>query len=69
MDQDTIIIAKIKAQILKFSGIISKEFSKPKRRLNVDGLYNLLFPGKTGLKTKRCDTQDSSSASTFGDNG
>jgi hypothetical protein len=58
MAQDTIIIAKIKAQISKFSGITSKEFPKPKRRLNVEDLYNLLFPDKTGLKTKRCDTQD-----------
>ena len=31
MDKDTIIIAKIKTKIVKFSGIISKEFYKPKR--------------------------------------
>jgi len=41
MDKDTIIIAKIKAQLSKFSGIISKEFSKPKRRLIKELLYGI----------------------------
>jgi len=41
MDKDTIIIAKIKAQIAKFSGIIAKEFSKPKRRLIKEILYGI----------------------------
>ena len=41
MDKDTIIIAKIKAQMAKFSGIIAKEFSKPKRRLIKELLYGI----------------------------
>ena len=33
MDENTILVAKVKAQLSKFSGIISKDFPKPKRRL------------------------------------
>jgi hypothetical protein len=41
MDKDTIVVAKIKAQLSKFSGIISKGFSKPKRRLIKEFLYGI----------------------------
>jgi len=41
MAKDTIIIAKIKAQLGKFSGIISKDFSTPKRRLIRELLYGI----------------------------
>ena len=41
MDKDTIMVAKIKAQLSKFSGIISKDFSKAKRRLIKEMLYGI----------------------------
>jgi len=41
MDQDTILVAKIKAQLSKFSGIISKGYSVPKRRLIKEILYGI----------------------------
>lgn len=41
MDKDTIVVAKIKAQLLKFSGIISKGYSVPKRRLIKEVLYGI----------------------------
>ena len=41
MSKDTIIIAKIKAQLSRFSGIISKDFSQPKRRLIKELLYGI----------------------------
>ena len=41
MDKDIIIIAKIKAQLSKFSGIISKDFSKAKRRLIKEIIYGI----------------------------
>lgn len=41
MDKDTIVVAKIKAQLSRFSGIISKDFSKPKRRLIKEMLYGI----------------------------
>jgi len=41
MDKDTIIIAKIKAQLSRFSGIISKDFPKAKRRLIKEILYGI----------------------------
>jgi hypothetical protein len=41
MDKDTILVAKIKAQLSKFSGIISQDFSKPKRRLIKEMLYGI----------------------------
>ena len=41
MDKDTIVVGKIKAQLAKFSGTISKDFSKPKRRLIKDMLYGI----------------------------
>lgn len=41
MDQDTIVVAKIKAQLSKFSGIISKGYSVPKRRLIKEVLYGI----------------------------
>ena len=41
MDKDTILVAKIKAQLSKFSGIISKDFSKAKRRLIKEMLYGI----------------------------
>ncbi len=41
MDKDTIVVAKIKAQLSKFSGIISKDFSKAKRRLIKEILYGI----------------------------
>jgi len=41
MDQDTILVAKIKAQLFRFSGIISKGYSVPKRRLIKEILYGI----------------------------
>ncbi len=41
MDKDTIVVAKIKAQLSKFSGIISKGYSVPKRRLIKEILYGI----------------------------
>ncbi|MFQ6093927.1 MAG: hypothetical protein ACE5OR_14850 [bacterium] len=41
MDKDTIVVAKIKAQLSKFSGIISKGYSAPKRRLIREVLYGI----------------------------
>ena len=41
MDENTIVVAKIKAQLSKFSGIISKGFPKPKRRLIKEILYGI----------------------------
>jgi len=41
MDQDTILVAKIKAQLFRFSGIISKGYSAPKRRLIKEILYGI----------------------------
>jgi hypothetical protein len=41
MDENTIVVAKIKAQLSKFSGIISKGFPKPKRRLIKEFLYGI----------------------------
>jgi hypothetical protein len=41
MDKDTIVVAKIKAQLSKFSGIISRDFSKAKRRLIKEMLYGI----------------------------
>jgi hypothetical protein len=41
VDKDTIVVAKIKAQLSRFSGIISKGFSKPKRRLIKEMLYGI----------------------------
>ena len=41
MDQDTIVVAKIKAQLSKFSGIISRGYSVPKRRLIKELLYGI----------------------------
>ena len=41
MGEDTIIVAKIKAQLSKFSGIISKGYSVPKQRLIKEFLYGI----------------------------
>ena len=41
MVENTILVAKIKAQIFRFSGIISKDFSKAKRRLIKEILYGI----------------------------
>jgi len=41
MDENTILVAKVKAQLSKFSGIISKDFPKPKRRLIKEILYGI----------------------------
>ncbi len=41
MDKDTIVVAKIKAQLSKFSGIISKGYSGAKRRLIKEFLYGI----------------------------
>jgi len=41
MDKDTIVVAKIKAHLSKFSGIISKDYSKAKRRLIKEFLYRI----------------------------
>jgi hypothetical protein len=41
MDENTILVAKIKAQLSKFSGIISKDFPKAKRRLIKEILYGI----------------------------
>jgi len=41
MDENTIVVAKIKAQLSKFSGIISQGFPKPKRRLIKEILYGI----------------------------
>jgi hypothetical protein len=41
MDENTIVVAKIKAQLSKFSGIISKGFPKAKRRLVKEFLYGI----------------------------
>jgi len=41
MDKDTIVVAKIKAQLSKFSGIISRGYSVPKRRLIKECLYGI----------------------------
>jgi len=41
MNKDTVVVRKIKAQLSKFSGIISKYFSKPKRRLIKEMLYGI----------------------------
>lgn len=41
MDENTIVVAKIKAQLSKFSGIISKGFPKAKRRLIKELLYGI----------------------------
>jgi hypothetical protein len=41
MDENIIVVAKIKAQLSKFSGIISKGFPKPKRRLIKEILYGI----------------------------
>ena len=40
-DQDTILVAKIKAQLFRFSGIISKAYSVSKRRLTKEILYGI----------------------------
>jgi hypothetical protein len=41
MDENTIVVAKIKAQLSKFSGIISRGFPKAKRRLIKEILYGI----------------------------
>ena len=41
MDENTIVVAKIKAQLSKFSGIISKGFPRAKRRLIKEILYGI----------------------------
>ncbi|NIW11912.1 MAG: hypothetical protein GWN33_16025, partial [Gammaproteobacteria bacterium] len=41
MDENTIVVAKIKAQLSKFSGIISKGFPKVKKRLIKELLYGI----------------------------
>lgn len=41
MDKNTVIIAKIKAQLSKFSEILSKDFSKAKRRLIKEIIYGI----------------------------
>ena len=41
MDENTIMVAKIKAQLSKFSGIISKGFPKAKRSLIKELLYGI----------------------------
>ena len=41
MDENTIVVAKVKAQLSKFSGIISKDFPKAKRRLIKEILYGI----------------------------
>jgi hypothetical protein len=41
MDENIIVVAKIKAQLAKFSGIISKGFPKAKRRLIKEILYGI----------------------------
>lgn len=41
MDQDTIVVAKIKAQLSRFSGIISRGYAVPKRRLIKEVLYGI----------------------------
>lgn len=41
MEQDTILVAKIKAQLFKFSGIISRGYSVSKRRLIKEILYGI----------------------------
>jgi len=41
MDENTIVVAKIKAQLSKFSGIISKGFPKAKKRLIKELLYGI----------------------------
>jgi hypothetical protein len=41
MDENTIVVAKIKAQMSKFSGIISRNFPKTKRRPIKEILYGI----------------------------
>jgi hypothetical protein len=41
MDENTILVAKIKAQLSKFSGIIARDFSEAKKRLIKELLYGI----------------------------
>jgi len=61
MSMNSKIVANLKGQLSKYSGIISKRFKKPKHRLIkemlyrmqesiADGIYNLLFSDKTALQ-------------------